>query len=169
VKGQRPGREQKETGANLRNTIILLMVAMLAFGMASCASRQESGAVIGAVTGAVVGNQFGSGAGRALATAAGAVVGGIVGSEIGRKLDKADRRRAAAAEYYALEEEKVGSSRDWRSPDSGHRGEVVITREYRRNGRPCRDYEHTIYIDGEPDILTGTSCRGEDGRWRSTG
>jgi len=158
-----------QTGANLQKGIILTMVAVLTIGMASCASRQESGAVIGAITGAIVGNQFGEGTGRALATAAGAVVGGIVGSEIGRKLDKADRRRAAAAEYYALEEEDVGSGRRWRNPESGHRGEVVVTREYRRKGRLCRDYEHTIYIDGEPDVLTGTSCRGEDGRWRSIG
>jgi len=142
---------------------------MLSVGMASCSSRQESGAAIGALTGAIVGNQFGSGAGRALATAAGAVVGGIVGSEIGRKLDEADRRRAAAAEYYALERESVGSGRRWRNPESGHSGEVVIKREYRRSGRLCRDYEHTIYIDGEPDVLTGTSCRGDNGRWRSIG
>lgn len=153
----------------MRKGIILALIALLTIGLASCASRQESGAVIGAVTGAIVGNQFGSGTGRALATAAGAVVGGIVGSEIGRKLDEADRRRAAAAEYYALEEEDVGSGRGWRNPESGHSGEVVIKREYRRNGRLCRDYEHTIYIEGEPDVLSGTSCRGDDGRWRSIG
>ncbi len=147
----------------------LALVAVLSVAVAGCASRQESGAVIGAVTGAIVGNQFGSGAGRALATAAGAVVGGIVGSEIGRKLDEADRRHAAAAEYYALEEEEVGSTRGWRNPESGHHGEVVIKREYRSEGRLCRDYEHTIYIDGEPDVLSGTSCRSEDGSWRSIG
>lgn len=137
--------------------------------LAGCASKQESGAVIGAVTGAIVGNQIGSGTGRVLATAAGAVVGGIVGSEIGRKLDEADRKRAAAAEYYALEEEEVGGARSWEGPDSGNRGKVVVTREYRRDGRLCRDYEHTIYIEGEPDVLTGTSCRGDDGRWRDIG
>lgn len=153
----------------MRKGIVLAMACALSLSVAGCASNQESGAVIGAVTGAIVGNQFGQGTGRALATAAGAVVGGIVGSEIGRKLDEADRRRAAAAEYYALEEEEVGSSRGWRNPESGHRGEVVITREYRRNGQLCRDYEHTIYIEGEPDVLTGSSCRGEDGRWRSIG
>ncbi|MFP3920138.1 MAG: RT0821/Lpp0805 family surface protein [Dichotomicrobium sp.] len=137
--------------------------------MAGCSSKQDSGALIGAVTGGIIGNQVGQGTGRVLATAAGAVVGGIVGSEIGRDLDEADRRRAAAAEYYALEEEPVGKSRGWRSPDSGHRGEVVITDEYREAGRLCRDYEHTIYIEGEPDVLRGTSCRGDDGRWREVG
>ncbi len=156
-------------GAALRKGIIVATVVLLSVGVAGCASQQESGAVIGAVTGAIVGNQFGSGTGRALATAAGAVVGGIVGSEIGRKLDEEDRRHAAAAEYYALEEEDVGNKRGWRNPESGHHGEVVVKREYRRDGRPCRDYEHTIYIDGEPDVLSGTSCRDDDGRWRSIG
>jgi len=153
----------------MRKIAVFAVVAVLGVNAAGCSSKQESGALIGAVTGAIVGNQVGSGAGRVLATAAGAVVGGIVGSEIGRSLDEADRRRAAAAEYYALEEEDVGGKRQWKSPDSGHSGEVVVTREYRRDGRLCRDFEHTIYIEGEPDTIRGTSCRGEDGRWREIG
>ncbi len=146
-----------------------MLAAMLTISVAGCASNQESGALIGAVTGAIVGNQVGQGTGRVLATAAGAVVGGVVGSEIGRKMDEADRRRAAAAEYHALEEEPVGTGREWRNPESGHHGEVVVTREFRRDGRLCREYEHTIYIEGEPDVLSGTSCRGDDGRWRAIG
>jgi len=160
---------QQVLGANVHKGIVTALAAVLSLSAAGCASNQESGALIGAVTGAIVGNQVGSGTGRAIATAAGAVVGGIVGSEIGRRMDEADRRHAAAAEYYALEEEEVGSSRDWRNPESGHHGEVVVKREYRRDGRLCRDYEHTIYIEGEPDVLTGTSCRGDDGKWRKIG
>jgi surface antigen len=158
-----------KVGAIVQKGIVLALAGILSLSAAGCASNQDSGAVIGAVTGAIVGNQVGSGTGRVLATAAGAVVGGIVGSEIGRRMDEADRRHAAAAEYYALEEEDVGSSRDWRNPESGHRGEVVVTREFRRNGRLCRDFEHTIYIEGEPDVIRGTSCRGDDGRWREIG
>jgi len=157
------------SGADLQKGLVLGLAAAISVTAAGCASKEESGALVGAVTGAIVGNQFGDGTGRVLATAAGAVVGGIVGSEIGRKLDEADRRRASAAEYYALEEEDVGGARRWESPDSGHRGKVVVLDEYREDGRLCRDYEHTIYIDGEPDVLKGTSCRGEDGRWRSIG
>jgi len=156
-------------GAVLRKISVIAIAAVLSVSTVGCSSKQESGALIGAVTGAIVGNQVGAGTGRVLATAAGAVVGGIVGSEIGRSLDEADRQRAAAAEYYALEEEDIGGKRRWKSEESGHRGEVVVTREFRRNGRLCRDYEHTIYIDGEPDTIRGTSCKGEDGRWREIG
>lgn len=158
-----------EVGAIVQKGVVLALAGVLSLSAAGCASNQESGALVGAATGAIIGNQFGSGAGRVLATAAGAVVGGIVGSEIGRKLDEADRQRAAAAEYYALEEEEVGRGREWRNPESGHRGEVVVKREYRRDGRLCRDFEHTIYIEGEPDVIRGTSCRGDDGRWREIG
>ncbi len=153
----------------MRKISVIAIAAVLSFSTVGCSSKQESGALIGAVTGAIVGNQVGAGTGRVLATAAGAVVGGIVGSEIGRSLDEADRQRAAAAEYYALEEEDVGGKRRWESEESGHRGEVVVTRESRRNGQLCREYEHTIYIDGEPDTIRGTSCKGEDGRWREIG
>ncbi len=164
-----PSRSAGVLGAIVRIILIFSVAAALTLGASGCASRQESGAVIGAVTGAIVGNQVGSGTGRVLATAAGAVIGGIVGSEIGRSLDEADRQRAAAAEYYALEEERVGGKRRWESPDSGHSGEVVVTREFRRGGRLCREYEHTIYIEGEPDTIRGTSCKDSDGRWREIG
>ena len=156
-------------GAVLRKITAIAIAAVLSLSTVGCSSKQDSGALIGAVTGAIVGNQVGSGTRRVLATAAGAVVGGIVGSEIGRSLDEADRKRAAAAEYYALEEEEVGGKRRWENEESGHRGEVVVTREFRRDGRPCRDFEHTIYIEGEPDTIRGTSCKGPDGRWREIG
>ncbi len=149
--------------------IFSILALVIALALAGCASRQESGALIGAVTGAIVGNQVGKGTGRVFATAAGAVIGGIVGSEIGRKLDEEDRRAAMEAEYAALEEEELGRRHEWENPRSGHRGEVVMQREFERDGRRCREYEHKIYIDGEPDILRGQSCRGDDGRWRSVG
>jgi surface antigen len=148
---------------------LVLIVLVGATAASGCATRQESGALIGAVTGAVVGNQVGKGTGRVFATAAGAIIGGIVGSEIGRKLDEEDRRAAMEAEYAALEEEKLGGRHRWENPRSGHHGEVVMQREFNRDGLRCREYEHTIYIDGEPDVLRATSCRAEDGRWRTVG
>jgi len=156
-------------GDIVRKLMVWAVAVGVSIGAASCSSKEESGALIGAVTGALLGNQIGDSTGRILATAAGAVIGGIIGSEIGRKLDEADRKRAAAAEYYALEEKPVGSPIRWRNPESGHHGEVVARREYRKDGKLCRDFKHTIYIEGEPDTLSGTSCKGEDGRWRSTG
>jgi surface antigen len=100
---------------------------------------------------------------------AGAVVGGIVGSQIGKNLDERDRRYAQEAEYDALERGQSGISRQWRDPDTGHYGEIVPSRPYKRGMADCRDYTHTIYIDGRPQQMHGTACRGQDGTWQGVG
>ena len=110
-----------------------------------------------------------AGKGNVAATVAGAVVGGIVGSEIGKSLDERDRRYAEEAEYDALERGQSGVSRQWRDPDTGHYGDVVPSRPYKRGVADCRDYTHTIYIDGRPKQMRGTACRGSDGSWKSVG
>jgi len=153
-------------------TIFLSAALALAGFLAACSgpggqpSKSDAGLAVGAIAGGFIGNQFGDGQGRAVATAVGAVIGGIVGSEIGRALDEADRQAAARAEYAALEEGRSGAATPWRNPDSGHYGEVVPSRPYRQRGQNCRDYTHTIYIDGQPEVLRGTACRAEDGTWR---
>ena len=83
-----------------------------------------------------------------LATVAGAMIGGIVGSEIGRSMDEQDRRLAEQAELAALEEGESDRPRRWRNPDNGRYGDVVPGRPYKRGNVDCRDYKHTVYIDG---------------------
>ncbi len=150
---------------------VLLVLGILPLSLAACGpggmTKSDSGAIIGAVTGGVIGSHFGGGVGKVAATAVGAVIGGIVGSEIGRALDEADRRAAMEAEYRALETAPSGSSVPWRNPDTGHYGTVVPEKPYVMNGRHCRRYTHTIYIDGEPEILKGQACRNPDGTWRA--
>jgi len=154
-----------------RLSVPLIAVALLS----GCSNGQgginntNTGLVLGSVAGGVVGNQFGKGRGNVLATVAGAVIGGIVGSEIGRSLDERDRRLAQEAEYDALERGQSGVSRQWRDPDSGHYGEVVPSRPYKRGMADCRDFTHTIYIDGRPQQMRGTACRNPDGTWQSVG
>lgn len=147
----------------------IFAAAIVALPLAACGpegSRQQSGTVIGAVAGGIIGNQFGDGAGRALATATGIVVGGLIGSQIGRDLDEADRRAALDAEYRALEYEEES---DWRNEKTGHYGTIRPRRSYRREGRVCREYEHRVYIDDEPEILVGKACRQPDGSWKAVG
>ena len=36
---------------------------------------------------------------------------------------------------------------------------------YVQNGRNCRAYTETIYIDGQPQTARGTACRNPDGTW----
>jgi hypothetical protein len=40
---------------------------------------------------------------------------------------------------------------------------------YQINSLVCRDYTHTVYIQGQPEVLTGTACRQPDGTWRNVG
>ena len=91
---------------------------------------------------------LGSGSGG---VAAGAVVGGFIGNEIGADLDAADRRMAADAEYRALEFGRTGAPVGWHGR-SGRYGDVVAGSSYRVNDYNCRDYTHTIYIDGRPEV-----------------
>jgi surface antigen len=121
----------------VRLSIPLMAVAILA----GCSNgqggvdNQGTGLVLGSIAGGLVGNQFGKGGGNVAATVAGAVVGGVVGSEIGKSLDERDRRYAQDAEYDALERGQSGVSRQWRDPDTGHYGEVVPSRPYKREAR----------------------------------
>lgn len=151
----------------------LALTVILALGLTACGrgglTKSEGGLAIGAITGGILGNSVGKGKGKAVATVVGAVVGGIVGSEIGRYMDEADRRAAARAEYFALERGVSGEATPWRNPDSGHYGSVVPGRPYEREARNCRDYTHTVYINGRAETLRGTACRNPDGTWRKVG
>ncbi len=147
----------------------LFVVAALPLLVAGCgpdgASKADTGALVGAVAGGILGNQVGNGTGRVLATVAGAFVGGVVGHSIGNSMDQQDRMLAQRAEFAALEDGQTGASTPWRNPDNGHYGEVVPARPYKRAGRNCRDYTHTVYIGGEPQTMRGTACRNADGTW----
>ena len=151
----------------------LLMVAAAGLTVAACSgngiSKSDSGTVLGAVAGGVVGNQIGKGRGNVLATVAGAVVGGIVGSEIGRSMDQRDRQLAQEAEFEALERGASGTARQWKNPDNGRYGEIVPSKPYKRGAEDCRDYTHTIYMDGRPQQMRGTACRNPDGTWQNVG
>lgn len=158
----------------MRSMRFVIIVPVIA-GLAACSSpdgsfsKADSGLVLGGIAGGVVGNQIGKGRGNVLATVAGAVAGGLIGSEIGRQLDQRDRQLAQEAEYDALERGQSGVSREWRNPDSGRYGEIVPSKPYKRGAEDCRDFTHTVYIDGRPERMRGTACRNPDGTWQNVG
>ncbi|HXX02822.1 MAG TPA: RT0821/Lpp0805 family surface protein [Xanthobacteraceae bacterium] len=117
-----------------------------------------SGAVASA--GATTGN-------RAAGTTASAALGGFLGNRIGAALDDDDKRRAYAAQMQALDTGPSGAPVAWRNPDSGRYGNVVPGPVYQMNGAPCRQYTHTVYIDGQPQTERGTACRDPDGTWNT--
>ncbi|MDQ0509763.1 glycine zipper domain-containing protein [Ancylobacter amanitiformis] len=145
------------------------LVALVLIGatLAGCQATQENPNMVGgAATGAVAGGIIGAIAGRNVAGAAiGALAGGLIGGTIGAALDDQDRQRAQAAEMQALEYGSPGAPVSWRG-DNGNYGTVVPGPAYARGGSPkCREFTHTIYIDGQPQTARGTACRNPDGTW----
>lgn len=142
------------------------LVGAVALGAAGCSPstgpNQSGGTVIGAVAGGLIGSRFGAGGGKVAAVIAGTMVGGILGSQIGKNMDDQARAEAYNAQYRAV---STGEAYSWRSSDSGPRGSVMPGPVYSESGRVCRQYTHTIIIDGRQERGVGTACQAPDGRW----
>ncbi len=148
----------------------LVAFLLLGLSVAACTAdsgpKEVGGTAVGAVTGGLIGNAIGGSVGnRAAGTVIGAAIGGLFGNRIGAAMDDEDRRRAYAAEMQALETGPSGAPVAWRNPDSGRYGNVVPGPAYQANGATCRQYTHTVYVDGTPQSARGTACRNPDGTW----
>jgi surface antigen len=93
------------------------------------------------------------------------MVGGLVTGDIGKGLNSGDRRKALEAEYKALEYTQSGQAVNWAGDGSGRSGNVVPAQPYRVGSQDCRQYTHTIVIDGATRTARGTACRNTDGSW----
>jgi surface antigen len=149
-------------------------VTAFALALAACAGDPESGrgphentgTLVGGLAGAAIGSQFGGGVGGHIAGAAvGAGLGALIGNRIGASMDDDDRRRAYDAQISALDDGSPGAPVSWNNPDSGRHGTVVPGPYYEAQGKRCRSYTHTIYIEGRPETARGTACRNPDGTW----
>jgi len=137
-------------------SLVFGVVGFAGLSVAACSSD------IGPVP---AGNTLAGGAGNRTGPLAGPVSGGFLGNRIGAALDDDDRRRAYTAQLQALETGPSGAPVTWRNPDSGRYGNVVPGPVYQFNGAPCRQYTHTVYVDGQPQTMRGTACRNQDGTW----
>lgn len=148
--------------------------SLFAASLSACAAtpetgqgaKENTGTAVGAIAGALVGSQFGGNtASRLAAGVAGAAVGGLIGNRIGASMDDEDKQRAYAAQMQALESGQSGAAVTWKNPDSGRYGTIVPGPAYQQAGNTCRQYTHTIYIDGKPQTARGAACRNPDGTW----
>jgi surface antigen len=156
----------------------LVAAAMMGLTLVACAGnpqtgtgpKENTGTLVGALSGAAIGSTIGGSTGsRIAASVAGAAIGGLIGNRIGAALDDDDRQRAYAAQMEALETGPSGAPVAWSNPDSGRHGTVVPGPAYQQNGMNCRQYTHTIYIEGKPQTARGTACRNPDGTWNPIG
>lgn len=142
------------------------VIGAAALLLAGCAGepgpKTGAGAFSGAVAGGLIGAATGHGARGALT---GAIIGGLVGGAVGNALDEQDRRRAYMAEMEALEYGGPGAPMTWHG-DHGVYGTVVAGPAYVHGSHErCREYTHTIYIQGRPEVARGVACRNPDGTW----
>jgi surface antigen len=142
----------------------------LALALTACegvGEREVIGTILGGAAGAVAGSQFGKGQGQVAAAAAGAVIGALIGGDIGRQLDKVDRQYMEQTAQASLEDDKVGTTRQWNNPDSGNSGSVTPTRSYPQADETyCREYQQSVTVAGKSKDAYGTACRQPDGTWQ---
>jgi surface antigen len=145
------------------------IVVVSALALSGCTTRgpnETVGTLAGAVVGGVIGSQFGGGVGNVIATGVGTTLGAMIGGSLGRSLDERDELLMAGAQYDALEYAPPGALREWRNAENGRYGSVTPGARYQVNDYVCRDYTHTVFIDGRRELLRGTACRQPDGTWR---
>ncbi|ACI54213.1 MULTISPECIES: hypothetical protein [Rhizobium] len=95
-----------------------------------------------------------------------ALQGGLVGRS-GVTLSDSDKQRALEAEYRALEGAAVGQPMLWTGKDVT--GKVVAAAPYQVGSQNCRQYTHTLTVDGKDTVVRGAACRNEDGSWSPLG
>ncbi|QPC87226.1 hypothetical protein GA830_11100 [Mesorhizobium sp. NBSH29] len=104
----------------------------------------------------------------AAAAPAGATIAmgsGLVAGAIGSDLNRRERATALEAEYKALEYTPAGQTVAWGDKSAGRYGEVVAATPYRVGSQDCRQYGHSVTIDGQQKKARGTACRNPDGSW----
>lgn len=85
---------------------------------------------------------------------------GLASGALGAGLDNGDRTAANKAEADAL---GSGDRKTWRGDDGAY-GYVVPGAA----SGDCRDFTHTIYVNGRPQLGRGTACKA-DGGWKLKG
>jgi surface antigen len=95
-----------------------------------------------------------------------ALQGGIAGRS-GVELSDSDKQRAVEAEYRALEGAAVGQPVAWSGRNAS--GRVVAAAPYQVGSQNCRQYTHTLIVDGKDTVVRGAACRNGDGSWTPLG
>jgi len=75
-----------------------------------------------------------------------------------------DSSEANTAQFYALQFGRPGAPRQW-TGDRGTTGSVAVGPYVRVNNLDCRDFTHTVKINGQEYAKKGTACREQNGNW----
>ncbi|MFP5511655.1 MAG: RT0821/Lpp0805 family surface protein [Alphaproteobacteria bacterium] len=133
-------------------------------GIGGMNTSETVGTLGGAVAGGLLGSRFGGGAGKLATTAIGTLLGAYAGQQLARQFTPADQNRASDAEERAVANNQTIT---WNNPQSGNSGTIQPVRTYQGDsGQTCRDYNHTVVIEGRTEVARGTACRQADGSWK---
>lgn len=149
---------------------MIMSATMLSLTLAGCvevaSTKQSIGETAGSLTGGLIGTSKSAQRAAPPSGASAALYMAWTTADIGRRLDDADRRMAAEAEFEALESDGGGTTREWNNSASGHRGTVTPGQAYAVNQYTCRDWVSAVTIDGRQETRRSTACRQPDGTWR---
>lgn len=65
-----------------------------------------------------------------------------------------------------LENNQIGQSSSWTDPQ-GRNYSMTPTNTYYSGSTPCRNFQSTVEIDGQTEVLSGQACRQSDGTWKT--
>lgn len=138
-------------------------------GTAPAGANTAGGAVLGAVAGGALGAAVGGRQGAVIGAAAGAVVGGAIGARLDAE---SEARRQAALNELAQQAQRARDANavrpvSWNGPaEKNTSGQIrVRSRPAVVQGRTCMAVTETVTINGQPQQVDETRCRGADGRW----
>ena len=80
-------------------------------------------------------------------------------------MSDSDKQRALEAEYRALEAAPGGQPVVWSGRTMS--GQVVAAAPYQVGSQNCRQYTHTVTVDGKQTVARGSACRNDNGTWPS--
>lgn len=112
--------------------------------------------LLGGAGGGVVGSTIGKGHGRTAATITGALIGATLVSNASRGED---------CYQQVFETAPVGAPVNFQTQQVGYNYTITPTRDYRTDGRYCREYQAVATVGGHIRETYGTACRQPDGQW----
>lgn len=150
------------------NRIALLATPLLALTLAACASTAPTQVAVQAplVTAPVMNQPLvatpAQTTQQALLTTS--VSNGFVDPAALALMTANDSAAANSAQFYALQFGRPGAPRAW-AGDKGTTGSVAVGPYVRVNNLDCRDFTHTVKVNGQDYVKKGTACREQNGNW----
>ena len=151
----------------LRIIINLILCCIFLSSCKTTVSKETVGKIAGSIQGGIIGSQFGKGQGKLVSITAGTILGSIIGGKFGKYLDDKDKAMMLKTTEKVLENEKIGKQFSWKNNDTGNKGTVTATKNYKNaKNQICRDFSQAVSNSKITEKSYGTACRQSDGTWK---